>query len=67
MWAQLIGIQVLGIGVDIVQKEIQKPSLTEVSFLLLKLVHKIQTANIWDKTFSIFFEGRASAEDKSLT
>lgn len=49
MWAQLIGIQALGIEVDIIQKEIQKLSLTEVSFLLLKLVHQIQTATIWDK------------------
>lgn len=49
------------------KKEMGKPGLTEICFLLLRLVHQIQIANIWDKMLTLFFQGRASAEDKTLT
>lgn len=45
----------------------QKSSLSEVSFLLLRLVYQTQTANIWDKILTVFFWARALAENKTLT
>lgn len=43
----------------------RRPALTEGSFPLLRSVQQIQTANVWDETLTLFFQGRASAEDQT--
>lgn len=67
MWAQFTGIQILGTGVAL-QKEmgVGETGFTEVSFLL-RLVRQIQATNIREKVLTIFSQGRASAEDQTLT